>query len=66
MVPVAFAAIPLILTLVRLRVSEIFAIAFQAFAVLPAPAWRIVLASIRFGFAHLAVVRILHDSPSAT
>jgi hypothetical protein len=54
-IAVTFDAIPGILALVRLRISRIFAIAFQAFTVLPTSARLIVLTSFRFGFANLTV-----------
>ena len=61
---VTFAAIPRIPGLERSRISGIFAIAFQAFAMLPAPARLVVFASHCLGLTDLAVIRVFHNLPS--
>lgn len=65
MIPVAFAAITAVLALVRSWIPDIVAVAFQALAVLPAPSSGIILASLRLGFADLAVFRHAHDHDGA-
>ena len=54
-VAITFVTILSVLALEALRIAGILPIAFQAFAVPPAAAGRIVLAASRFGFAGLAV-----------
>lgn len=64
MLPVASTAIPAVVTLKRSRIPGILAVAFETPAMLTASTRRIILASLRFRLADLAVFFIRDRSHS--